>query len=258
MTTILKRSILTALICLAAAGLARAGEARIYLSPQIAQTHLTGSAQVSDSGPLEGTSFDLEDTLDVDPEVRMTGIEGFARILFGRISFGYYEGEAEGSTRLDELVLFNGEPFLPGERVDSTIDMRRYKLLFGYDLGLKVVNIGFMGGAQVIDLDASLEASLHEEQEDVRLPVPVIGVSLAAHPIGWLNIHSELSGLSVTVSGVRTRLLDGFAGVDFLAFSKVGVSLGYRYFTLDAEDDDEGDAIDLSQRGVYAGVTLHL
>jgi hypothetical protein len=260
MTRILVRlTFLILLLSFLPASAPSAGEAIVYAVPQIFASRLTGDAQVSANGSPEGTSFDLQDTLGLDQDVNTPGIEGFARILLvGHISFSHFRSQADGSARLDDPLEFNGETFAAGERVDTEIEMSRYKLLFGYNLGLKVVNIGFLGGAHLVDLDARMEGAGHEEQEDLRLPVPAVGVSIGIHPLKWLALHGELSGFSVTVSGFRTRLLDGYAGVDFLLASKVGLGLGYRYFLLEAEDDDEGDSVDLAQRGAYAGLSLHL
>jgi hypothetical protein len=237
---------------------AMAGEARFYLAPQYAQTHFSGSARVSGDTGIPPTDFNLEDTLDVDPEVGTGAIEGWVKIFGSRIAFGYNSLEADGETVLTDLVSFDGGVFLPGQSVATDIEMTRYKLLFGYDFGVKVVNAGFLVGAQYIDLSAEMRSALATEQENMSLPVPVVGGSIGIHPLGWLAIHAELTGMSVTVDDIRTKLLDGFAGVDFLLASRVGFGIGYRYFMLDAEDRDEDNAVDLVQRGVYAGVSLHL
>lgn len=259
MTLMPVRLILIAtLLALMSAGSSSAGEATFYAVPQYFASRLTGDAQVS-GGSVDGTHFDLQDTLDVDRDVTTPGIEGFANILVvGHISFSHFRSEADGSARLEAPLEFNGESFAAGERVDTTIEFNRSKLLFGYSLGLKVVTIGFLGGAHLVNLTAKVEGAGHEESEDMNLPIPVVGVSLGVHPLKWLALHGELSGLSVTVSGVHARLLEGFAGVDLLAASKVGISLGYRHFVLDADDKDEGDAVDLAQRGAYAGLSIHL
>jgi hypothetical protein len=250
---------LSLFLSLLPAGAPSAGEAIFYAVPQIFASRLTGDAQVSAGGAAGGTVFDLEDTLGIDPDVNTPGIDGFARIaLVGHISFSHFRSEADGSARLEEALEFDGETFLAGERVETDLEMSRSKLLFGYNLGLKVVNIGFLGGAHLVDLNARISGPGREEEEDLRLPVPAIGISVGVHPIKWLAVHGELSGFHITVSGFRTRLLDGFAGVDFLLASKIGLSLGYRYFLLDAEDDSEGDSVDLAQRGAFAGLSVHL
>ncbi|MGH9867205.1 MAG: hypothetical protein ACREAA_03450 [Candidatus Polarisedimenticolia bacterium] len=249
---------LAALVFLLASSPALAGEARLYIAPQYVQTHLTGDARVSGDTGVPPTTFSLEDTLGVDPDVPAPTVEGFVKFLGARLSFGWTHSEADGRTTLDELVVFDGGAFLPGQTVETQIDMTRYKLLFGGDFGVKVVNGGFLVGAQLIDISAELTSSTLEEEESMRLPLPAVGGFIGVHPVDWLAIHAELTGISVTLSDVHTKMLDGFAGIDFLLASRVGLGVGYRYFMLDADDEDEDNAVDLVQRGVYVGLSLHL
>src|SRR5262245_44584450 len=100
-----------------------AGEARFYLAPQYAQTKLTGDARVSGDTGIPPTTFDLEGTLGVDPEVGAPSVEGWVKLLGARLAFGYIHTGADGETTLDDLVVFDGQPFLPGQRVETSIDM---------------------------------------------------------------------------------------------------------------------------------------
>ena len=249
-----------AAITLMTAAPAVAGEARIYIAPQYVMSHLSGEATVSGGESLPGTEFDLEDTLGVDPDVTAGTIEGFLKFLGTRLSFGYSHTNTDGEAVLDDPLVFDGEPFIPGERIRTEIDMKRYKLLFGYDFSLKVVNAGFLVGAHLIDIEGDIDSLTlpHNQTADLNLPVPAVGGTLGIHPLGWLAIHGELTGMSANISGVRTKLIDGYAGVDFLFAAKAGIGIGYRYFVLDGEDEDEGNAVDIVQRGVYASVSVHL
>ena len=219
---------------------------------------LTGDGRIS--GGQSGTDFDLEDTLGIDPDEKLVGVDGFFKFLGSRIEFGYNQGEYSGVETLDSSFVINGITFNASERVRTDIDLKRYKLLYGFDFSLKVVNVGFVVGGHLIDADVRVRSSSSgtRERDDLRLPVPVLGVTLGVHPISALAIHAELTGMSVTISGIDGTLLEGFAGIHWLFVPKVGLVAGYRHFHLDAADDDEDNRIDVTQRGPYAGLALHL
>jgi hypothetical protein len=240
------------------AGSVLAGEARFYLAPYGFASRLAGDAQVSDGAT--GTDVDLEDTLGVEPRDTVLGVDGFVKILGSRINFGYSQSSHSGEEELDTSVVFNGESYSAGTRVATDIDLKRYKLMYGYDFSIKVVNVGILVGVHGIDIDARLKSEIPgiEEQENLRGAIPVLGLTLGIHPIKKLAIHAEASGLSLTISGVRVKLIDGFAGVDWLFVPMFGVKGGYRYFRLDAEDDDEQDSLSLTQSGPFVGIALHV
>ena len=210
-------------------GPATAGEARFYLAPYGQLSNLTGEAQVTDG--TTGTTFDLEDTLGVEPHETALGVDGFVKILGSRISFGYSQSDHTGDMRLEETVTFNGQTYTLGDRVRTDLDFRRYRLMYGYDFSLKVVNIGILLGVHGIEAEAKLRSEVtgFRESEDFRGVIPALGLTLGIHPISKLAIHAEASGLALTISGVKVKLIDGFAGIDWLFVPKFGLKAGYRY-----------------------------
>jgi hypothetical protein len=236
---------------------ALAGEAHVYISPYAFDSKLTGTGQVSDGSP--GTKFDLEDTLGLDTKETAKGLDGFVKFLGSRIDFGYYHSDYSGGESLSNTLVFNGTTYAAGETVHSKIDLTHYRLMYGFDFGIKVVNVGFLIGGHLVDVDARVKSSPSgRESEELRAPVPVVGVTLGIHPISQIAIHAEVSGMAATAFGVKARLFEGFAGINYLPFARFGIVAGYRYFTLDAEDNDAGDKADLKQRGPYAGIAFHL
>ncbi len=254
------RTLSPALACclLAAAAPAAAGEARLYLVPSYYATELSGEGRISEGSG--GTDFDLEDTLGLDPEEGTASLEGFVKFLGSRIAFSTSTTSYAGEETLAEDLDFHGVTFGAGADVALDLDVTHHKVLYGFDfVNLKVVNFGLTTGAHLVDIEAELaSAGVGRERGELRAPVPVVGFALGLHPVAKLAIHLEASGFHLTVSGVEATLLDGFLGVDYLFLRKFGATAGYRYFRFDASDEDEEDAVDLTQRGLYAGVALHL
>ena len=234
-----------------------AGEAHLYIAPYMFASEFTGNAQVT--GGTTGTSFDLEDTLGVDPDERIRGIDAFVKFLGNRLEFSHVSGDYDGSSTLSSDLIFDGTTFSASEMLGSDIEFQRTKFLYGYDFGLKIVNVGFVVGAHVVEIDARIVSSSGvSERESLRVPVPVVGATVGIHPIAKLAIHAEVNGMSVTISDIDATLIDGFVGIDYLFFARFGLTAGYKYFLLDATEEDENNSIDFEQSGLYAGLVLHL
>ncbi len=248
-----------AVACILAAGcgtLARAGEAHVYLAPYAFDSSLTGTALVS--GGKSGTEFDLEDTLGLDPDDTVRGLDGFVKLAGSRIAFGYNSGSYDGGTRLSDDLVFDGTTFPSGAKVDPEIDMKRYKLMYGFDFSFAVVNVGFLVGGQYVDIDSRLKSAGLSKSESLRAPIPAVGATLGIHPVSQLAIHAEITGFHAKVSGVDATMVDAFAGVDYLFVPFFGISAGYRYFALDATDEDQENMVDIKQRGPFVALVLHL
>jgi len=255
------RALSLTLISLAAfagpASVCEAGEAHLYLAPYYYNTDFSGEGRLA--GGSFGTDFDLEDTLGVDTGEKIAGFEGFVKFLGSRIEFGYSNSDYEGSTTLGSDLIIDGTTFSAGELTRTKVSFDHYKLMYGFDFNFKVVNVGFLVGAHVLDIEQKVVSSAGTlAQDDLRAPVPAVGVSLGVHPVSRMAIHGELTGFSATFSGVDVTLVDGFAGIDVYVIPNLGLSAGYRYLRIDATDDDEDNSFDLRQAGPYVGIALHL
>ncbi len=243
--------------CLLLTAQALADEARVYVAPIFQNSQLTGDGRVS--GGSVGTDFNLEDDLGVGPDEALVGVNAFFKFFGQRIQFSYYQDGISGTETLSETLMFDGTTFNVNERVETDIDLKRYELLYGFDLGFKIINFGFLGGAQLIDLDTSVRSSAGTvEDQDLYLPIPVIGVTLGIHPTDNWAIHAKLSGMSASISDYEGSVLDAHIGVDYLFLGKFGVSLGYKAFLFDVTEEEEDNNLDLDQKGPYIGLSLHL
>ena len=252
--SLLRAFLLTSLCFVFAAPANAAGEAHLYVSPYFQNTSFDGNGMIDG-----GTNFNFEDTLGLESSQVFTGVEGFGKFLGQRIQFSYHSDGTSGSETLSSNLIFNGATFNAGERISTEMDMERWEVMYGMDFGFKVVNIGFLFGVQVIDFNAAVDSSSGlDEEEDLHLPMPVIGFTFGAHPIDKLAIHAKVSGMSVTVSNIDATLIDGFVGIDYYFVWKLGLSVGYRAFILDATDDDTNNMVDMNQTGPYLGLSLHL
>ncbi len=255
-----KATLLAAIFVIACAGAASstlAGEATLYLAPYGFMGNLGGGGQVADGGA--GTDFDLEDTFGLDSEERLLGVDGFFHVAMFQFSFGYQENGYSGGSTLSQDLDFNGATFPAGSNIRSEFDLKHYKGMVGLTFGVPMVSFGFILGAHQIEVDTQISSSGLDEQEDFSIPVPAVGVTFGVHPLKQLTIHGEASGMSAHVSGIEERMIDAYASMEYLFLGgKFGITAGYRYFDLEASDDDQDNHVDLKMHGPYAGFALHL
>jgi hypothetical protein len=236
-----------------------AEEAHLYLAPYGFTGNMGGGGQVADGG--NGTSFDLEDTLGLDPGDSLRGVDGFFHLAMFQLTFGYQENGYSGASTLSQDLDFNGETFPTGEEIHTDLDYKHYKAMLGMSFGVPMVSFGFLVGAHLIEADTRIEAPGVGlgEHEDFSIPVPAVGATLGVHPLKQLTIHGEITGMSANVSGIEEKMVDAFASLEYLFLGgKFGIMAGYRYFDLEASDDDEDNHVDLKFHGPYAGIALHL
>lgn len=249
--------LLTASIAMACVSPVAAGEARLYVAPYFQASQLTADGRVS--GSAGGTDFNLEETLGVDPDQSLAGLDFFVKFLGMRFQASYNKDESSGSETLSDDFAFEDTLFGSGDEVETELKLERYEGLLGFDFGAVVVNAGFLAGVQVINLDSSIVSDTGTlEEKDLHLPIPVIGATLGIHPGDKLAIHAKITGMAANVSGIDAKLFDGFVGLDYYFIPKFGLTIGYKAFILDAEDEDEGNEVDMNQTGPYAGLSFHL
>ena len=237
--------------------LAHAGEARLYVAPYFQASQLTADGRVS--GSAGGTDFNLDETLGVDPSQSLVGVDLFVKFFGMRFQASYFSDDVSGSETLADDFAFDDVLFGTGEKIETELEMERYEGLLGFDFGAIVVNAGILGGVQVINIDSTIASETGGvEEKSLHLPIPVLGATLGIHPMDKLAIHAKVSGMAAKVSGVDAKLFDGFVGVDWYFVPKFGLTLGYKSFIFDAEDEDEGNDVDMNQTGPYAGLSFHL
>jgi len=251
------RSFVCALVALTFVSAAAAGEARFYVAPFFQASQLSADGRVS--GSAGGTDFNLEETLGVDPSQNLAGVDLFVKFFGMRFQASYYNDETTGSGTLSDDFAFEDTIFGTGEDIETELKLQRYEGLLGFDFGAMLVNAGILAGVQVINLDSTITSETGTvEEKDLDVPIPVVGATLGIHPNDRLSIHAKVSGMAANVSDIDAKLFDGYIGIDWHFVPKFGVTVGYKAFILDAEDEEEGNEVDMNQTGPYAGLSFHL
>jgi hypothetical protein len=211
-----------------------------------------------DDSPVPGAihDIDLEDTLGMDLD-QFTGgaLLGFnfgpAHLDLSYNGYYDYDGDRDVGT-----IVFNDNVY--AGRVTSSLQIHEGAVNFRYDLW-QAENVDLTlspeFGVRVFYEQAEINESLTGRDDSVEFwaPVPTPGVSLR-----WgLSDNLYLKG---TAAGFYAGDLAGYydlaAELGYDINQNVGVFVGYRFWSLDVEWDD--DAVDVQNGSLYAGVELRM
>ncbi len=202
-----------------------------------------------------GTEFDAVSDLGFD-EKKGFG-EGRVQIKFfnrHKFNFSYLPMKWDGDKVLTETIQFAGQTYTAGTRVQSQADLKFFK--GGYELDFIVSDFGFLGGTldvMVADVNVQLKApSLAlDEKEGFTLPIPMVGLIARITPIKWINLTAKASGLPM---GSYGHVFDAEAYLEINPIKYVGISAGYRYFSLLGEYDE--NKLEFKLDGPFAAVKV--
>jgi hypothetical protein len=153
-------------------------------------------------------------------------------------------------------LVFNGQLYPGGVRVNSVVEWKAYR--FGYEYDFLVLPRGFGGfvvDIKYTDMQATLTAppSL-VEFVDARAPIPAIGGIFRVYPATFVSITGEITGFKMperVIEDTTGRYVDiDFYGTVNLT-NNIGAKIGYRSFDLGYVV--ESDVGDFKLKGFYFG-----
>lgn len=160
------------------------------------------------------------------------------------------------SATLQRDIVFNGQRYLVGLPVSSTLDWNAYR--FTYEFDFISMNRGFGGllvDMRATDITATLQTSVLDEFTRLRAPVPTLGGIARIYIVPAVSVTGELTGIKVPkrdlydFSGHYTDLsLYGTVNVS----RNIGAQIGYRSFDVEAQIDQDSGA--LTMKGLYFGI----
>lgn len=214
----------------------------------------SGSAKWGHRVPGLVSDIDLEDVLGMDMETFTGGF--LIGLNVGRAHFeasydGFYDYDGDrvlGSISVDGEV-YTGE-------VKSSLELHAGMLNFGYDL-IKADRFTLTGnlGLRIFNVDASIQEVLTGRNSSIELwlPVPTPGLAARVNLTENLYVSGSAAGIWAGDYGSYVELS---AEVGYDINRNVGVFIGYRYWTLELDWDN--DHLDIDIGGVYAGVEVRI
>ena len=234
------------------------------ITPRYGYLDVSGDIGVSSSGGGVSVSADNDvSTLGFDADDGVPGLRADFKWGMPHLVINYQRSDNSGSGEADaNLSDGNGNVISAGTPVDSDLELGLLNGLLLFDLApTDVLEVALGFGATAFDIDTAIT-----EQSDPSnsisakgtVPLPVLALQVGGE-IGRFELAGLLQGISGTYDGNGATYADLDAYVRWRFYDRgagIGLVLGYRYFLIDAEyDDDDTDAeIDMSFYGPYIGL----
>jgi len=208
-------------------------------------------------GSVIGTTFDFQDTLDLDKSDGSKMGRLWFKMGKTRLIFDYFDSSRSGSKTLGQTFLFNDTLYTAGQDVTSDFDLKLLQAQFRFTLAdLKLVDVGVGIGLNQAQINMELDGSVGGRTTlDEKVPYPTLAAAVTIKPFPGFHIRAEANGLRVNVSGTRVNVLDTRLQIEGYVAHVLGFFAGYRTYRFDVVDQDFG-SIENTFKGPYAGIGL--
>jgi hypothetical protein len=206
-----------------------------------------------------GIGADVNLVNDLGFEERKNFFEGRLQIKFARkhkFTLEYIPLKWDADKVLTRTIQINGQTYVAGTRVQSSLDLQFFK--GGYEYDFLAGSAGFLGFTlDVLVAHAKTQVKapdlvpIIDVNEDRTAPIPMIGLIGRVYPIKWVNLTAKASGLP---AGSYGYVFDGEASININPIRYLGISGGYRYFMIDVKYND--NSLDYRLDGPFVGVSL--
>lgn len=214
-----------------------------------------GDVAVS-SSDIPGTVLDLDDDLGMDDSDDFF-LEAALQLGSFRLFAAYLPINFSGDSVLSENIVFSGETFVTGSRVESEVDIDIYEAGLAWflinvdDLPVRI-QVGPEVSVKYIDTyvklrDGDLDLS---ESEDFGVPLPTVGVRGRLAVADFLGVVGRAGYAEYS----DNSFMDVDAQIEFSPLPLVGLFAGYRYLDIDVDESDV--LIDATFSGPYAGALI--
>jgi hypothetical protein len=216
-----------------------------------------------DPSPLvQGTPVSAEDTFGMDDSMNLATMELMFRLTpRQRLRADYLKISRTGDAVLDELVVFGDDTFLPGDRVESSLDLRMLGLTYTYSIFRRERwELALGMGLHLLQAqgEAEVAARFLGDEFSVAGPFPSLaleGTVLITKRFSFNARAQYLAGNSSSVDGSYSNY---HADVQFRAWPNMAFGLGYSSYSIrvDSTDVDFSGRFVLKAKGPEAFVRV--
>jgi hypothetical protein len=155
---------------------------------------------------------------------------------------------------IDRVIVFDEQTYLPGERVDSTLNLTMIGLTYGYSIvQTRRVDLALTFGLQVIEVEANavVRSRVVRDSETAVTPLPLAGMEGRFDFNERWSLEARVQYLSVEFDEIDGSVLDARAALTWRANPHLAFGLGYRTFSVevDSRDLDTPGLVDLQMAG---------
>jgi hypothetical protein len=214
--------------------------------------------KVDDSG-LVGDRLDLTSMLGVEDDKPFPSVEVFVGHGRHLLTLAYTAMDYSGSAILTQKIVFNGQTFAVGSRVDTSLDLKMFDAQYQYtvlDLENALAGISFnlIGQIKYIDTEAKLIEPIFKKigtEATLRSPLPMVGVG--TH-IGILRDILEARAKVTGTAYSGNYLYEVLADLSLTPFPFLDIHAGYKALRLKIDESDV--FLDTEFAGPFVGLTV--
>jgi hypothetical protein len=213
------------------------------------------TVRVDESLTEPGTIISAEDDLGLDDAELLAQAE--VTLLPGErhlIRLNGLSSSRSAQKVLDETIVFDDEVYLPGERVDSTLNLRMIGLTYGYRFLVRQRGeLTGTFGIQVADVEANavVRSRVVRDSESGIAPLPLAGLEGRFDLSERWAFEGRIQYLTADIDEVDGEILDARAAVTWRMNPYLVFGLGYRTFSIDIDsrDPDTPGLVEMSMDG---------
>lgn len=202
-----------------------------------------------------GLEVDVEDALGFDTTTavfRMNTFWRFKKNLRHRLDLSWFAIRRDGSKTLLEDFEIGDTEFPVNTVIESNFDIDVFRAGYSYSFFQdERMDLAVAGGLYIMPISFKISASgvfEGEEKADITAPLPTLGLRLdySITPKWFLRNHFGVFYLQI--SDYRGGIMSGGSAIEWQPFKHVGLGLGFEYFRLgiEAENDSNYPGIDFS------------
>ncbi len=203
----------------------------------------------------EGTKISFEDDLGLDEDEEVVRIGGYYRFKpRHRIEFSYFNITRDGTATLLRDIQIEDTVFPAGSQVRSELDFTVFKSTYVYSFyQTPKLELGVTTSLTIYDFDSNIVSPTTKTQEDGdgTAPFPTFGLRVKwPFKPKWMFV-AIYDYFEIDESDVEGQVIDILVGVEYQAWEKVGLGLGYNDVSIDVEDTEDKDELDWEYDGFF-------
>ncbi len=240
--------VLVGLLLLTSSVVAQEKRPRIGFEPFYWQSKLEGDITISEKN-IQGTKIDFKDILNLEELKGIPEGELWLRVRKrSKFSLSYFEVEHKGQEVITHSFTYKGTTYNVGWPVSSRLKTQVATLVYQFNfLQGKGGELGFLLGAKYLAFETEIETpGIAKQEARIEGPLPVVGLAGQLNFGKYVSWDTKVSGIGGNYADVQASLIDGWSRLMVHFGKHWGVGAGYRYFSLNGEDEDNEASFTLS------------
>jgi hypothetical protein len=201
-----------------------------------------------------GTVVDLEDDLGLDDSATSIRIEGGYRFnAKHRFMVSYFNMSRNATEVLTRSLIIDDKLYPKGSTVKSDFSVQFFRLLYGYSFyQTNKIDITFSTGIVGLNADSTVESSFNAtEKNNEFVPLPVFGFRgdyvLSSD---WL-LRAGIDYFEYDDDTVDAQVIDWNLAIEYIIWKRIGVGLSYGSFSVEGEDIESDDIVNVDIEGLF-------